>query len=134
MAMQIKMFAPVISGIVVGLSALTTAILSSLGEKLTGFEAGGAEGAGFGSGLLQVFQISHMLPAWQFQLIVGIYLIQIVFVMTYLLNGIVNGPDQLEEEDMMYKNMIYAVLFYSLVTVVSVLLFSSLVGGITASI
>jgi uncharacterized sodium:solute symporter family permease YidK len=75
-----------------------------------------------------------MLPAWQFQLIVGIYLIQIVFVMTYLLNGIVNGPDQLEEEDMMYKNMIYAVLFYSLVTVVSVLLFSSLVGGITASI
>ncbi|MCX6774653.1 MAG: hypothetical protein NTY99_01020 [DPANN group archaeon] len=134
MSMQIKMFAPVISGIVVGLSALTTSILSNLGEKLAGFSAGGAESAGFGSGLLQVFQIEHMLPAWQFQIVVGVYLIQIVFIMSYLLNGIVNGPDKLEEQDMLYKNMLYAVLFYALVTIVSALMFSSLVGGITAAI
>src|SRR3990172_6805751 len=66
---QIKLFAPAISGIVVGLSALTTLILSSLGEKLQTFEAG-AEVPGFGAGLLTVFQIEEMLPAYQFQFIV----------------------------------------------------------------
>ena len=132
MSMQIKLFAPVISGIVVGLSALTTSILSNLGEKLAGFEAGGEPG--FGAGLLQVFQISHMLPAWQFQFIVGIYLIQIVFIMTYLLNGVVNGPDKLEEESMLSKNLLLAVVFYAAVTIVATLLFSNLIAGISEAI
>ena len=130
MSSQIKMFAPVISGIVVGLSSLTTMILSSLGDKLKGFEAS-SDVPGFGSGLLQIFQIEHMLPAYQFQLIVGLYLVQIVIVMTFLLNGIVNGPDKIEQEDMMFKNLALATIFYAGITVATTLLFSGLVSGIT---
>jgi len=134
MSMQIKMFAPVISGIVVGLSALTTSILSNLGDKLAGFQAGGAEGAGFGAGLLQVFQIQYMMPAWQFQLIVGAYLVQIVFIMSFLLNGIINGPDKIEEQDMLAKNMLYAVAFYAAITIITTIFFAGLVSGITEAI
>ncbi len=133
MSAQIKMFAPVISGIVVGLSALTTSILSDLGDKLRGFEAG-TETQGFGTGLLQVFQIEHMLPAYQFQLIVGVYLVQIVIVMSFLLNGIVNGPDKIEQENMMSKNLILATLFYAGLTVATTLLFAGLVGDIVGVI
>ncbi len=133
MASQIKMFAPVISGIVVGLSALTTLILSSLGDKLTSFEAG-SDVPGFGAGLLNVFQIEHMMPAYQFQLIVGLYLVQIVIVMTYLLNGLVNGPDRIEQDNMMAKNLAFATMFYAGLTVATTLLFAGLVGGIVATI
>ncbi|MEM4248122.1 MAG: hypothetical protein QXH80_02550 [Candidatus Nanoarchaeia archaeon] len=133
MASQIKMFAPVISGIVVGLSALTTLILSSLGDKLRGFEAS-AEVPGFGTGLLQVFQIEHMMPSYQFQLIVGVYLVQIVIVMSYLLNGIVNGPDRLEQENMTAKNLAFATIFYAGLTAATTLLFAGLVSGIVEAI
>jgi hypothetical protein len=133
MSSQIKMFAPVISGIVVGLSSLTTMILSSLGDKLQGFEAG-TETPGFGAGLLQVFQIEHMLPAYQFQLIVGLYLVQIVIVMTFLLNGVVNGPDKIEQEDMMAKNLALSTIFYAGLTVATTLLFAGLVGNIVEAI
>ena len=75
-----------------------------------------------------------MLPAWQFQFIVGIYLIQIVFIMTYLLNGVVNGPDKLEEESMLSKNLLLAVVFYAAVTIVATLLFSNLIAGISEAI
>jgi hypothetical protein len=132
MSSQIKMFAPVISGIVVGLSALTTLILSSLGDKLKGFEAGGD--TGLGTGLLQVFQIEHMLPAYQFQMIVGVYLIQVVMLMSVLLSGIVNGPDKLEQEDAMAKNLAFATLFYAGLTVATTLLFAGLVGSIVETI
>lgn len=134
MSMQIKMFAPVISGIVVGLSSLTTSILSSLGDKLANFQAGGAEGAGFGTGLLQVFQIQHMLPAWEFQVIVGVYLVQIVFITSFLLNGIVNGPDKIEEQDMIAKNMLYAIAFYAIITAACAVFFAGLVSGIAGAI
>lgn len=133
MSSQIKMFAPVISGIVVGLSALTTLILSSLGDKLQGFETG-ADVPGFGSGLMQVFQIDKMIPSWQFQLIVGIYLVQIVIVMSFLLNGLVNGADKLEQENMMAKNLIYATLFYVGITLVTTMMFTGLVSSIVETI
>jgi len=133
MSSQIKMFAPVISGIVVGLSALTTSILSNLGDKLRGFEAG-SEVPGFGTGLLQIFQIDNMLPAYQFQLIVGLYLVQIVIVMSFLLNGIVNGPDKIEQDSMMYKNLAFATIFYVGITIATTLLFSSLTAGIAEAI
>ncbi|MEM2873910.1 MAG: hypothetical protein QW063_00420 [Candidatus Nanoarchaeia archaeon] len=129
LSMQTKLFAPVISGIVVGLSSLTTAILFNLGEKLKGFEVSG-EMPGFGAGLLQIFQIEHMLPAWQFQFIVGIYLLQLVALTAILLNGIINGPDKLEQEDMMAKSMLYATVFYASLTALASLLFLNLVSGI----
>ena len=133
MSSQIKLFSPAISGIVVGLSALTTLILSSLGDKLKGFEAS-TETQGFGTGLLQVFQIQHMLPAYQFQLIVGLYLIQAALIMTFLLNGIVNGQDEVERDDMLYKNLLYSAVLYAGLTVITTFLFAGLVSTIVEAV
>jgi hypothetical protein len=129
---QIKLFAPSISGIVVGLSFLTTKILSQLGQRLSGFEAGGE--VPFGAGLLDVFQIKYMLPGWIFQIIVGIYLIQIVFIMSILLSGLVNGADKIEEENVLARNLLLAVVFYTVITLICSLFFGSLVVGITEAI
>ncbi|MEM2954632.1 MAG: hypothetical protein QW625_01610 [Candidatus Nanoarchaeia archaeon] len=130
---QIKLFAPVISGIVVGLSSLTTSILANLGEKLRGFEAS-PETPGFGAGLLQIFQIEHMMPSWLFQIIVGLYLVEIVIIMSFLLSGLVNGADKIEEEETISKNLLLGTLFYTGVTIVTAILFAGLISGITEAI
>jgi hypothetical protein len=72
-----------------------------------------------------------MLPAYKFQLMAGIYLVQIVVIMSVLLNGIVNGHDRVEEEDLLGKNLIYATLIYAGLTIAVVLVFAGLVSGIT---
>ncbi|MGC9058569.1 MAG: hypothetical protein ACP5IJ_01935 [Candidatus Nanoarchaeia archaeon] len=129
LASQIKLFAPAISGIVVGLSYLTTTILSNLGQKLSGFEAGGE--VPFGAGLLDIFQIKYMTPGWQFQIIVGIYLIQIVFIMSMLLSGLVTGADKIESEVTLSKNLALGTTFYATITIACSLLFSLLIAGLT---
>jgi hypothetical protein len=133
MSSQMKIFAPAISGIVVGLSALTTLILSSLGDKLRGFEAG-ADVPGFGTGLLQIFQIDAMIPSYQFQILVGVYLIQLTIIMSILLSGVTNGPDKIEEQNELAKNLLYASALYAGITIVTTLLFAGLVSGIVEAI
>jgi len=133
MSSQIKLFAPAISGIVVGLSSLTTQILGSLGAKLRGFEAG-SDVPGFGTGLLSVFQVDEMLPAWQFQFIVGLYLIQVVAVLSIMLNGVVNGADKVEEQNTLATNLLIASAFYAILTIITAVFFSGLVGSIVAEI
>lgn len=133
MSSQMKIFAPAISGIVVGLSSLTTLILSSLGDKLALFETGTGT-PGFGAGLLQVFQIENMLPSWQFQLIVGIYLVTLTVIMSMLLNGVVNGPDKIEEQNEIAKNLLYSTTFYAVLSIATAVFFAGLVSGIVGTI
>ena len=134
MGMQIKLFAPAIAGIVVSLGVLTTTILLSLGEKLAGFEAAPGGAPGFGAGLLAIFQIEYMIPSPLFQLIVGLYLVQIVFIMTFLLSGIVNGPDKIERENMLAKNLFLSTIFYVVITIICTLLFTGLVSTVVEAV
>jgi len=134
MSMQVKMFAPAITGIVVGLSFLTTTIMLNLKDKLVGIESGGAAGAGFGTGILDVFQIDYMIPSGYFQIIVGVYLIQITIIMSYLLSGIIDGPDEIKRNDLLAKNLFMATAFYFIITVACILLFSGLAAPIASGI
>jgi len=132
MSMQVKLFVPLISGIVVGLAALTTNILSQLAQQIVGLEGvGGAEVAAPGAGLLQVFQIESMLPTPVFQLIVGIYLVEIVIILSFLLAGIIYGHDKIEEKYLIGQNLFMSVLFYIIITSIAVLLFGALAAPIT---
>ena len=131
MTMQVKLFVPMISGIVVGLAVLTTSIMLNLGQQMAGLEAGGAGAAAPGVGLLEIFQIESMIPGFIFQGLVGFYLIQIVFILTFLLSGIINGRDEIEEKYLLAQNLFMATGLYVIITVVVLLLFTALAAPIT---
>ncbi len=136
MQSQVKIFVPVISGIVVGLATLTVGILRNLSTQLQTIAPGGA-GADASTaqvsqtGLLDIFQTKFATPPYLFQIIVGMYVIQITYLLTFLLSGIINGHDEMEKRFMLAKNLIFATLFYALISVVVVVLFNALVAPVT---
>ncbi len=133
---QVKVFIPLISAIVVGLASLITTIMTSLGKQLKTFSQAvpgstpDSSGA-LGGGLLNVFQIESMVPQFIFQFIVGIYIIEIIYILTFLLTGVVYGHDDIEEQNALAKNFITSAVLYSILAAVMALLLGSLVGPIT---
>ena len=56
------------------------------------------------------------MPPYFFQLIVGLYLVEITIIMTILANYIENGVDKLNQEYSIGKNLLKSVSFYILIT------------------
>ena len=76
---------------------------------------------GFGD-LLTIFGIG--IPTFHFQIIVGIYVVQIGYVLTILSNGIENGADKLGERYALGKNLISSTLLYCAIAAIVILLFN----------
>ena len=127
MKSQINFMAPAISGIVIGITSMITTIMGSLKEQAATMATGGARGGM----VLELFGDS--IPTYYFQLVVGIYVVQIIFILTVLTNNIMNGTDKLNEEYMLGSNMRRSTLLYCGITLVVMLVFnmiaSRVVGG-----
>jgi len=130
MKSQISFLTPAISGIVIGITSMITTILGSLGEKLSVLSSE-AEGM-TGSGLLSMFGTG--VPTFYFQFIVGLYVVQIVFILTILINGIENGVDNLNERYMLGKNLTKTSITYTTVAFIVVLLFNMIAAAILTSV
>ncbi len=126
MKAQTKFLTPAIAGIVVGITSMISTILTKLSAQLTDF-AGQTDATGFGN-ILSLFGIG--IPTFHFQLVVGIYVVQIAYILTILGNGIENGADKLGERYMLGKNLISSTLLYCFIAGVVMLLFSIFASAI----
>jgi len=117
MKSNMTFLAPLLAGIVVGLAAMITAILTKLNiaETLSG------EGLGIDnlSGILEMFNVAEMIPPYYLQIIVGIYLIQIIFVLTRTLVTVDSGEDKLENTNKTGKNLEKGILLYFVTALVA---------------
>ena len=108
MKSNMTFLAPLLSGIVVGLAAMITAILSKIklggGEEITGL--------GSFSSITQLFDYLQMIPPYYLQIAVGIYIIQVIFILTGTLVIIDSGEDKLEKTNKTGKNLLTGVLLY----------------------
>ncbi len=133
MKSQINFITPLIAGIVVGIGSLITNIVANLGPLLgdAGSSGGGVEGFGVDADLLTgIFPIKDLIPPFYFQLIVGLYLVQITYILTVLANGVENGVDKLNEENMLGKNLYKSMLFYILVTLITTIILTVMARGV----
>lgn len=120
MKSQVKFLTPAIAGIVIGITSMITAILTKLSAQVKEFAAG--EQAGMGGGMMDIFGVG--LPTFYFQLIVGLYVIQIVYILTVLASGIEHGADKLGEKFSLGKNLIRSVSLYCFLAGIVMLLFN----------
>ncbi len=136
MKSQISFLTPIIAGIVVGIATMIVTILGKLTTQLStttlqqGSDVGVGSTAGF-SGLVQLFEIKNIIPSYYLQLIVGLYLVEITFVLTILSNGIENGTDDLAKENSLGKNLYRSSLLYLLVAFFVTLIFTLLATNIS---
>lgn len=133
MKSQISFLTPAIAGIVVGITSMITQILGSLSEKMREFGDAGGEGINIGTGILGSIGAGG-IPTYFFQAIVGVYVVQITFVLTILINGIQNGSDKLSEREMVGNNMIKSTLLYIAIAGAFTLLFSIIAISITSNV
>lgn len=125
--------APLLSGIIMGLSVMITTIIGGL-TKFTGNIGEGADVEGMmggvgGGGFMDLFQIYEMIPPYWLQIIIGLYLIEIVFILTSTLVTIKSGKDDLESTYETALNLQKAITFYFIVALISIIALS-LLGAI----
>ena len=128
MSSQINFMAPVIAGIVVGITSMISNILGKLSPLLEQQEA--VEGfSGFDT---DIFGLG--IPTYYFQAIVGIYVVQIIYILTIMYNGIENGEDKLNEQYLLGKYLLRSTLTYVIVTAIVMIFFNlvadSVIGGL----
>ena len=125
MKSNMTFLAPLLSGIVVGLAAMITAILSKID-----FNIGGADIGGFGFDAVKgLFEYTLMIPPYYLQIAVGIYIIQVIFILTGTLVTIDSGEDKLEKTNKTGRNLLTGVVLYFVVS-----LFTTLALFILASV
>jgi MFS family permease len=127
MKSQINMMTPVIAGIVIGITSMITNILGNLAPLLQSQTTDGASAVPtdlFGLGI----------PTYFFQGVVGLYVAQLIFILTILSNGIENGSDKLNEEFLLGKNMLRSVLMYVGIALVVMVIFNTIADLVLADV
>lgn len=129
MKANMTFLAPLLSGIVVGLAVMITTILNKLGalqSQIGGTEESSFAGLGSLTDLVQIFDITQMIPPYFLQIIVGIYIIQIVFILTTALVTVDSGQDKLREKSELARNLKSATILYLLAAFTSIVVLSVL--------
>ncbi|MBX4196471.1 hypothetical protein KW805_02705 [Candidatus Pacearchaeota archaeon] len=122
MKSNMTFLAPLLAGIVVGLSVMITTIL----EKLETIQpAGDATLGGLGS-LVQLFNVSEMIPPYFLQAIIGIYLIEIIFILTIALVTVDAGKDTLKEKYEVAQYLKTGISLYVITAFISTLALTAL--------
>ena len=121
MKSNMTFLAPLLAGIIVGLSSMIITVISKLETQAM---AGGELGAGsLGSlaGIVKIFASSEMIPPYFLQLAVGIYIIEIIFIMTLTLVTLDAGKDPLREKYDLAKNLKTGIILYLITATFSII-------------
>ncbi len=119
MKSNMTFLAPLLSGIVVGLAAMIASILSRLDLSQTS----GAELSGLGDigSITSIFNHLEMIPPYFLQIAIGIYIIQIIFILTGTLVTIDSGEDKLAKTNKIGINLKKGVILYLITALIATL-------------
>ncbi len=120
MKSQIAFLTPAISGIVIGITSMITFILGRLSGQINKL---GTEQAATNVGALANL-FGDSIPTYYFQAVVGIYVVQIIYILTVLSNGIENGEDKLQERYLLGVNLIKSTILYCIIAGTVMLIFN----------
>ena len=128
MKSNMSFLAPLLAGIVVGLAAMITTILSKL-QGMLATQGGATEIAGTTvTNLTTLFKLDAMIPPYWLQVVVGIYLIEIIYILTVTLVAVESGVDKLGEKSEIAKHMKTGITLYVLAALTASLVLSILAG------
>ncbi len=142
MKQQINFLAPAISGIVIGITAMIMTILTQLTFIFKQFsQLGGLDTAAVteAAGNIESFKtlitmFGDGVPPYYFQLIVGLYILQITFILTILINGVENGSDPLAERYLLGKHYLSVSILYGLIALFTSIAFSMIAANVISGL
>lgn len=132
MKQQVNFLAPAISGIVVGITSMVVMILGRLSSELGKIVAGGTTGTPLPTGILEMF--GNSVPTYYFQIIVGLYIVEIIFILTMLVTGVECGSDKLAERFNLGNNLLKGTILYTIISFGVMIMFNFIAANIMSSI
>ena len=126
MKSNMTFLAPLLAGIVVGLGSMITLILSKLTSLMGEAGAGGAGLGGNIADVTQLFKVEGMIPPYFLQIIIGVYIVEIIFILTKALVAVNSGQDELKETYEIASNLMRGGMLYIIVALISILALSGL--------
>ncbi|MDD5191837.1 MAG: hypothetical protein PHH54_04145 [Candidatus Nanoarchaeia archaeon] len=135
MKSNMTFLAPLLAGIVVGLAAMITGILGQL-NAMVGEGLGETSIADFGNvlSITSLFDIVYMIPPYFMQVAIGIYIVEIIFILTGTLVVVDAGEDKLRKTHEIGRNLIRGSILYLITALISIvalsLLASVALGGL----
>lgn len=118
--------APIVSAIAVGMSQTIMTAMYKISQSFSQVETNEAPSAGFGF----AENISGAIPPEALQFVVGIYLIQLLYILGTFYSKITKGDEKVYQHLTVGKMLIVGVIIYSVVMVTV----SGLFGGVVTSI
>ncbi|MEM3405550.1 MAG: hypothetical protein QW117_01085 [Candidatus Pacearchaeota archaeon] len=127
MRSNMTFLAPLLAGIIIGLTGMITNILTKLNISISGIGAEEVSEAigGFGN-ILSIFNLQAMIPPYFLQIVIGIYIIEITFILSYSLVTIENGYDKLRIVNETGKNLKRGIIMYFIIAFMAILILSLL--------
>jgi len=129
MKSNMTFLAPLLAGIVVGLATMITGILGHLRNMMEAGESDTLIG-GFGSvgDVTELFNIVNVVPPYFMQIAIGLYIVQIIFILSSTLVVVDSGEDRLKTTYEIGKNLIRGTLLYLITAFIAIFSLSLLVG------
>ncbi|OIO81491.1 hypothetical protein AUJ84_00945 [Candidatus Pacearchaeota archaeon CG1_02_32_132] len=126
MKSNMTFLAPLLAGIVVGLSAMIALILNKLAEltALTGTE--GLDTGFTFSAITDIFDITTIIPPYFIQISIGLYIVEIILILTSALVTVDSGKDPLKTKYESSKNLTRGMLLYVITAFLSTMALSIL--------
>lgn len=131
MKSQIRYLTPLISGIVLALASLMSLILGEIKLRLVSLQLQNqtSDVTATGGNINSIATLfGNGIPMVQFQLILGIFLLEIVWIMSGIIALISTDGDEIDKEILIGKNMIMSALLYCFLAAVLSVVFN-IVGG-----
>jgi hypothetical protein len=129
MKSQISFLTPVIAGIVIGITSMISNIMMKLVEDTRKLSAESGDAAA-NVGALPNILGEGGIPTYFFQMMVGVYVVQIAYILTGLANGIENGEDKLNERYLLGTNVPRSTILYVVIAGVIILSFNYIASQI----
>ena len=129
MKSQIAFLTPLFAGIVVGISSMIVSVLVGLSTQFSSIaESGGIEGGAAAQiGIVKtLFNIGGLMPTYTFQIVVGIYVVQLAFLLTILYNGIEFSGDKIRGKWLLGRNILRSFMVYLVVALLITVFFTML--------
>jgi hypothetical protein len=134
MKSNMTFLAPLLAGVVVGLSAMITLILGKLSSIVSIAASAGTDISSLGQigTITSLFKVENMISPYFLQICIGLYIIEIIFILTKTLVTVDAGQDELKETNEIGKNLLRGTLLYLIVALIAVIVLS-LVASVALS-
>jgi len=135
MKFQAYMLTPMVTGLIVSMAQIIIKVLSILGQRLTAITTGGAElpvniTGGFITGTASTETVSPEI----FQIIIGIYLIEVIIILAIFMTKISQGENKVYQWYSAGKMLVIALTMYFMIAIGASIMFGGLIEQAVSSI